>query len=272
MPRSTEGRIITAPPYPIQARSGLHVHSFDGALSLRSLRHPHRAFAFEVTCDLDHPAVRAALQADPPQKPPRHFHPHQAEYFQVMQGQAVVEAEIGGRAGMHRLQAGRQGVADDSEFCVPAGAHHTWYPSIAQVEDGRERNDSTNDISSRRDYGVSRVVVSGDTTPELLRLDWAFFENWYSYQDACFKKGRAIDLIQVMCMYDAGGSYLSLPGWVPLGRSTAVVLGIVIGRWLGGLLGYRPYYREWTTDWELACEKMDTCWLYRRGTKPVKPT
>lgn len=153
-----------------------------------------------MTCDLDHPAVRAALQADPPQKPPSHFHPHQAEYFQVLQGQAVVEAEIGGRAGMHRLQAGRQGVADDSEFCVPAGAHHTWYPSIAQVEDGRERNDSTNDISSRRDYGVSRVVVSGDTTPELLRLDWAFFENWYSYQDACFKKGRAIDLIQVMCV------------------------------------------------------------------------
>jgi hypothetical protein len=65
-------------------------------------------------------------------------------------------------------------------------------------------------------------------------------------------------------MFDAGGSYLSLPKWVPFGRTIARSLGIVLGRWVGGTLGYQPFFEKWTTDWDLACEKMDMSIFHRR--------
>ncbi|KAH8762492.1 hypothetical protein F5883DRAFT_116021 [Diaporthe sp. PMI_573] len=67
-------------------------------------------------------------------------------------------------------------------------------------------------------------------------------------------------------MFDAGGSYLSFPRWVPFGKSLSVVTGVVVGRWLGGLLGYQPFYREWTTDWETACHKMENSIFQRQFT------
>ena len=57
---------------------------------------------------------------------------------------------------------------------------------------------------------------------------------------------------------------MSLPWWVPFGRTVSIVSGVVIGRWLGGILGYQPFYRKWTTDWELACQKMETSVFHRR--------
>ena len=69
-------------------------------------------------------------------------------------------------------------------------------------------------------------------------------------------------------MFDAGASYLALPTWIPLGKHLSRVLGIVLGRWIGGLLGYQPFYRKWTTDWELACQKMERSLLQRRFADP----
>lgn len=71
-------------------------------------------------------------------------------------------------------------------------------------------------------------------------------------------------------MFDAGASYLSVPWWVPFGRSLSRAAGIVVGRWLGAMLGYQPYYRKWTTDWGLACEKMETSFFQRRFTDRAK--
>lgn len=71
-------------------------------------------------------------------------------------------------------------------------------------------------------------------------------------------------------MFDAGASYLSLPWWVPFGKSLSRILGIVIGRWIGGLLGYQPYYLKWTTDWESACQKMETSLLQKRFANRAK--
>jgi hypothetical protein len=65
-------------------------------------------------------------------------------------------------------------------------------------------------------------------------------------------------------MFDAGGSYLSLPTWIPFSRTLARALGIVMGRWVGSLLGYQPYYRRWSTDWGLACERMRSSIFQRR--------
>ena len=68
-------------------------------------------------------------------------------------------------------------------------------------------------------------------------------------------------------MFDAGDTYLSLPWWVPFRISIALFLGIVVGRWIGGLLGYAPYYPEWTTNWVGACDQMDRIWTQRRFVK-----
>jgi hypothetical protein len=64
--------------------------------------------------------------------------------------------------------------------------------------------------------------------------------------------------------FDAGGTYISLPSWVPFGKRVSQILGIVVGRWLGGLLGYQPFYRDWSTDWEAACLQMRTSIFQRR--------
>lgn len=65
-------------------------------------------------------------------------------------------------------------------------------------------------------------------------------------------------------IFDAGDSYLSPPWWVPFRSFVGMWLGIVIGRWLGGLLGYAPFYPEWTTDWQGACDKMEKRWVHKR--------
>lgn len=63
--------------------------------------------------------------------------------------------------------------------------------------------------------------------------------------------------------FDAGGSYMSVPWWVPFGRTLSRLVGISVGQWLGGMLGYAPFYRKWATDWEKACEKMKTSYFQK---------
>ena len=124
-------------------------------------------------------------------------------------------------------------------------------------------------------------------------LNPVFFENWYRYQDGIVVGGGRVDLVQVFCVsflflsvptlfilyvryitaadgevsktFDAGGTYVSFPWWVPMGKTLSIALGVVVGRWIGsGLLGYQPFYRKWTTDWELACQKMELSIFQRR--------
>ena len=71
-------------------------------------------------------------------------------------------------------------------------------------------------------------------------------------------------------MFDAGGSYMTLPWWVPFRGRVSQLAGIVIGRWLGGIAGYQPFYRKWSDDWQLACEKMETCVFLRRFADRAK--
>lgn len=118
--------------------------------------------------------------------------------------------------------------------------------------------------------GDIRFLLAGEETPELFQLDTIFFENWYGYQDETVVVGKGVDLIQVLSMFDAGGSYMSVPWWVPFGRTLSMALGVVIGRWIGGLLGYQPYYKKWTFDWDLACRKMERSIFQRRFADRAK--
>lgn len=127
-----------------------------------------RVFAFEVTFQLDHPHL-LRLSAE---KPPRHFHPFQAEYIQVLHGRLGVEI---GSAGSRELQAA------DGEVRVPAGTHHRLFPP-------------------RRIEGDNQMVflLAGDDTARALKLDTLFFQNWYGYQDEVLLGGKNFDLIQVL--------------------------------------------------------------------------
>ncbi|RJE27104.1 hypothetical protein PHISCL_00571 [Aspergillus sclerotialis] len=219
------------------------VPAFGGAIETRILTDEtpaqHRAFAFEVSF-YSHlwPASVGS------QKPPLHFHPFQEEYIQVLQGQLCVEDDQHGA---------RILTPADGEICIKPWVQHRLYPPIRPGTEGADP--VTTPI---------RFILAGQDTAEVFRLDLIFFENWYAYQDETVAKGRGMSLVQVMSMFDAGGSYLSLPQWVPFNRTLAVVLGIIIGRWIGGMLGYQPFYKHWTSDWSLACKKMAQSVFQRR--------
>jgi hypothetical protein len=50
---------------------------------------------------------------------------------------------------------------------------------------------------------------------------------------------------------------------MPFRRTIGYWTQIAIGRWLGGLLGYKPFFREYTTDWDYAVAKMKSS-LFQR--------
>ncbi|ROV92179.1 hypothetical protein VMCG_09283 [Cytospora schulzeri] len=227
----------------------LVITAFEGAISVRILAPPKdRAFVFEVVFRLDHPRLVALAS----QKPPLHFHPSQEEYMEVLEGRLCVEVD-----GQTRVLT-----REDGELCVLPWSHHRLYPP--QID------------SSETVTGGQRTVflLSGSEADQLFKLDLVFFENWYAYQDDVIVGGNRANLFQVLSMFDAGGSYLSFPPWVPFGKYLSIALGIFVGRWMGSVLGYQPFYREWTTagDWEAACHKMESSFFQRRFAKQRKQT
>ncbi|OTB15923.1 hypothetical protein K445DRAFT_317551 [Daldinia sp. EC12] len=218
---------------------------FEGAISTRVMSHPHRSFAFEVTFDLTHPRLIALGS----QKPPLHFHPYQEECVQVLAGRLAVE--VNGREII--LSPG------DGEFCLKRWVDHRLYPPPSPPR-------GTQDDPASNPDNTTKFLLSGQQTPKAFKLDNVFFQSWYAYQDEVVVRGKTPNLIQIMATFDAGDSYLSLPRWIPFSHRIAQAAGVLIGRWVGGLLGYQPFYREWLTEehWQLACEKMETSFFQRR--------
>ncbi|KAI0111796.1 hypothetical protein F4814DRAFT_460893 [Daldinia grandis] len=208
-------------------------HSFDGAIRVYEANNTNRAFSFDVTFQLDHPHFVAL---PPTQKPPLHFHPYQDEYIEVIEGKLGVDIE--GK----ELKLG----PEDGELVVRRWQSHRLYPIV--------------DSSTK----TAQFLLSGEETSQPFRLDAVFFQNWYGYQEKVILAGGKFDTIQVMNMFDAGDCYLSFPAYLPFGKRLAQVVGIIIGRWLGGLLGYQPFHRQWTTDWQTACKRMGTSIFLKR--------
>ncbi|KAI1308774.1 hypothetical protein F5Y03DRAFT_81682 [Xylaria venustula] len=226
---------------------GKVIPAFEGGIVTRIIDHPHnssRAFAYEVTFHLRHPRILAVAA----QKPPLHFHPYQEEYIEILEGRLAVEVD-----GVEHILGPENG-----EFKLRPWCNHRLYSPVTDVQGHA--------MAYEEGWDGEKTVflLSGQDTDEMFRLDTVFFENWYAYQDLIVVKGEKINLVQVMSMFDAGGSYLSLPTWIPFSRTVARGLGIVVGRWIGGLLGYQPFYKKWTTDWNLACQKMEMSIFHRR--------
>ncbi|KAI1499596.1 hypothetical protein F5X99DRAFT_274290 [Biscogniauxia marginata] len=234
---------------------GRTITAFEGGITVHVIRHPmhpDRIFAYEVTFLLRHPRVAAVASL----KPPLHFHPYQEEYIEVLEGRLAVEVE------------GRERVLgpDDGEFCVKPWTNHRLYSPVAEVDEKKQDNDDAEEDNQEK----TRFLLSGQDADAIFRLDTVFFENWYAYQDRIVVEGEKVDLVQVMSMFDAGGSYLSLPWWVPFGRILSRALGIIVGRWIGGLIGYQPFYKKWTNNWDLACRKMEMSIFQKRFADRAK--
>ncbi|KAI5919048.1 hypothetical protein F4810DRAFT_527633 [Camillea tinctor] len=231
---------------------GRTIVAFEGGITVHVITHPRvpsRVFAYEIVFQLSHPRVASVAAL----KPPLHFHPWQEEYIEVVEGRLAVEVE-----GVERVLA-----PEDGEVCVKPWAHHRLYSPVTEVKDKAEGE-------GEGEGDKTRFLLSGQDTDAMFRLDTVFFENWYGYQDRIVVAGEKPNLVQVLSMFDAGGSYLSLPNWVPFGRTLSRVIGIVVGRWIGGLLGYQPFYKKWTNNWDLACRKMEMSIFQRRFADRAK--
>lgn len=208
--------------------------------------------------DPDYERINAALHH--PSGPPVHFHPFQNEYFRVEQGRMCVEID-----GVLQILT-----PEDGEIMGRAGSIHRFY--IAP--------DSTKDM----------VIILSASDPGLdYQLDRVFFENWYGlWHDYLVHEGK-MDLIQLLCVcvvpspfsfqllglfllihdwqktYDAGDAYLLPPAWLPnrLRKFIGYWGGVIVGRWIGGLLGYKPFFKEYTTDWAYAVKKMESSFFTR---------
>ncbi|KAH8698357.1 hypothetical protein BGW36DRAFT_375942 [Talaromyces proteolyticus] len=174
--------------------------------------------------------------------PPTHFHRSKWEFFRVLKGNLTINLN---GVPAHVTSA-------TGEIAVIPYTHHVIYGTP-----GTEMNE------------VKFVISATDRPAEdnVTGLDQEFFENWYGYQEDIFERGVKLDLIQALAMFDAGGTYLSPPWWVPFRSWVGLFLGIVMGRWIGGLLRYAPFYPEWTTDWQGACDIMERSYFQWRFVK-----
>jgi mannose-6-phosphate isomerase-like protein (cupin superfamily) len=210
----------------------------NGAVVTRVLEHPQHAFAFEVTFFNKHPQLLAAAS----RKAPLHFHPYQEEYVEVLEGALCIQIE-----GDERTL-----LPEDGTICVRPWTNHRIYPP------------------QNCEFESTKFLLWANQTTKTFKLDLVFFTNWYGIQDEVVLQGKGINLLQVMSTFDAGSSYLSLPRWIPFGQYIARALGVVLGRWLGGIMGIQPYHRKWTMDWNTACEKMEKSFFQRRFARRSK--
>ncbi|KAL8867989.1 MAG: hypothetical protein Q9174_005291 [Haloplaca sp. 1 TL-2023] len=171
----------------LHANLSVVLPSFDGAITTRVIHRDHHAFAFEVIIQNDHPQI-IALRS---KKPPAHFHPYQSEFMEVIEGTLGVEIE-----GVSRIL-----LPKDGQIRVEPWTNHRMFPPPPPQDLEKEKTDG----------GITRFLLSGGETAEVFRLDTVFFQNWYGYQDEVVMGGKAMDLVQLLCVSDP--SFMS-PGFV----------------------------------------------------------
>ena len=126
------------------------------------------------------------------------------------------------------------------------------------------------------------VYLSASDSGMDYQLDRIFFENWYGYWHDALLHGGGLDWIQFLAVcispfthaiqssltlskkiQDGGDAYTPAPAWVPFRRQVGYWSCVIIGRWIGGLLGYKPFFKEYTTDWDFAVAKMKGSFFQR---------
>ncbi|OQE43052.1 hypothetical protein PENCOP_c003G04598 [Penicillium coprophilum] len=172
--------------------------------------------------------------ADRPKGPPPHFHQFQTEYFRVENG--VLGISVDGVV--------RRITPEDGEISVKAGSVHNFFIHPDSPE-------------------TMTVYLSASDSGNDYQLDRVFFENWYGYWHDALLHDGGIDWIQFLAIQDGGDAYTPAPAWVPFRRQVGYWTCVIVGRWIGGLLGYKPFFREYTTDWDFAVAKMKGSFFQR---------
>ncbi|KAF2636136.1 hypothetical protein P280DRAFT_534017 [Massarina eburnea CBS 473.64] len=168
-----------------------------------------------------------------PKGPPVHFHPFQTEYFSVEEGMMGIE---------------RNGVIttitpESGEVSAKPGTLHRFF--------------------IHPDSKTMTIYISVSDAGLDYQLDRCFFENWYGYWHDALLYGNGVSFLQLLSIWDAGDAYFAAPAWVPFRLTVGYWTQIALGRWLGGMLGYRPFFREYTTDWDYAVAKMKNSFFQR---------
>ncbi|KAJ5302097.1 hypothetical protein N7508_006960 [Penicillium antarcticum] len=171
---------------------------------------------------------------DRPKGPPPHFHQFQTEYFRVEHG--VLGINVDGVT--------RRITKADGEISVKAGSVHNFFI----------HSDSPESMT---------VYLSASDSGNDYQLDRVFFENWYGYWHDALLHDGGLDWIQFLAIQDGGDAYTPAPAWVPFRRQVGYWTCVIVGRWIGGLLGYKPFFREYTTDWDFAVAKMKGSFFQR---------
>ncbi|RAH64729.1 uncharacterized protein BO66DRAFT_463755 [Aspergillus aculeatinus CBS 121060] len=171
---------------------------------------------------------------DRPKGPPPHFHQFQTEYFRVESG--VMGINVDGQV--------KRVTAADGEVSVKAGSVHNFF------------------IHPDSEESMTVYLSASDSGMDY-QLDRIFFENWYGYWHDALLHDGGLDWIQFLAIQDGGDAYTPAPAWVPFRRQVGYWTCVVVGRWIGGLLGYKPFFREYTTDWDFAVAKMKGSFFQR---------
>jgi mannose-6-phosphate isomerase-like protein (cupin superfamily) len=163
----------------------LDLSRFDGAISVETLpRPPNRQFEFHGFMRPSLGIYKKLIEGG--KKPPTHFHPHQWEFFRVIQGNLTID--LNGHP--------KHVTSQDGEIVVAPCTHHVIYGTP-----GTEDNEVEFVVSASDARGAEGVV-----------LDQAFFENWYGYQEDIFQRGVKLDLIQVLSVRFVSSQQQSMLG------------------------------------------------------------
>lgn len=219
------------------------IRKFGGLLTTEFLEPPPgRSFMMRQTYRLDvegpiPPVLRKLIDSPKrPDGPAMHFHRYQNEFFKVEHGICVVEID----------GVSRNLTPEDGEVSLHANHIHRFHIHPHSGE-------------------YMTILLSASDPGIDYQLDRVFFENWYGYWHDALLFDGGLDFIQRLQMLDAGGHYTPAPAWMPFRLFLGYWTSVVIGRWLGGLLGYKPFFKEYTTDWEFAVTKMKNSFWTRRS-------
>lgn len=167
--------------------------------------------------------------ASNPLNPPYHWHWRQDEYFRIRRGRYIFTVE-GVETTYTRDDTAAQPIH------VPPRQHHTFRL----------------DPSSEDEQGEIEISAA----PADDGLSERFFRNLYSYLHDCHTQDVGPSLPQLLLFLDDAEVSLALPGPRWLANPASWALGVVVGRWFGGLmLGYKASYPEYYEEVEESVEK-----------------
>ncbi|KAF2720729.1 hypothetical protein K431DRAFT_225703 [Polychaeton citri CBS 116435] len=152
--------------------------------------------------------------------PPMHWHWRQEEYFTVTHGRFIFTLE------------GREftvsATDEQTKITIPVLLRHTFKV----------------DPTCTEPCGIELSTLISPAGEEEGATE-RFFRNLYSYLEDCHQQKVAPSLPQLLLFLDSAEVSLAFPGPGWIARPLSYAFGVVVGRWLGWLLGYRASYPEY---------------------------